>query len=61
MTANIAHLLICNKSVKALEDGGNYQRFIRSSTRMNASPISISGPSARTYPKNYGDVRAGRA
>ena len=29
MPANIAHLLICNKSVKALEDGGGYEEFIR--------------------------------
>ena len=29
MPANIAHLLICNKSVKALEDGGDYEEFIR--------------------------------
>jgi hypothetical protein len=29
MPANIAHLLICNKSVKALEDGGDYGEFIR--------------------------------
>jgi len=29
MPANIAHLLICNKAVKALEDGGDYEEFIR--------------------------------
>ncbi len=29
MPANIAHLLICNKSVKALEDGGDYEEFVR--------------------------------
>ncbi len=29
MPANIAHLLICNKSVKALEDGGGYEEFVR--------------------------------
>ena len=28
MPANIAHLLICNKAVKALEDGGGYEEFI---------------------------------
>ena len=29
MPANIAHLLTCNKAVKALEDGGDYEEFIR--------------------------------
>jgi hypothetical protein len=28
MPANIAHLLICNKAVKILQDGGEYQQFI---------------------------------
>ena len=28
MPANIAHLLICNKAVKALQDGGEYEEFI---------------------------------
>ncbi len=28
MPANIAHMLICNKAVKILQDGGEYQKFI---------------------------------
>jgi hypothetical protein len=28
MPANIAHLLICNKAVKVLQDGGEYEEFI---------------------------------
>jgi len=28
MPANIAHLLICNKAVKILQDGGEYEEFI---------------------------------
>jgi hypothetical protein len=28
MPANIAHMLICNKAVKVLQDGGGYQQFI---------------------------------
>jgi hypothetical protein len=28
MPANIAHMLICNKAVKVLQDGGEYQQFI---------------------------------
>ena len=28
MPANIAHLLICNKAVKALQNGGEYEEFI---------------------------------
>ncbi len=28
MPANIAHLLICNKAVKVLQDGGEYEAFI---------------------------------
>jgi hypothetical protein len=28
MPANIAHMVICNKAVKVLEDGGEYQQFI---------------------------------
>ncbi len=28
MPANIAHLLICNKAVKVLQDGGEYGEFI---------------------------------
>jgi len=28
MPANIAHLLICNKAVKVLQDGGDYEKFI---------------------------------
>ena len=44
MPANIAHLLICNKSVKALEDGGGYEEFVRILIRMSASLISTSVP-----------------
>jgi hypothetical protein len=28
MPANVAHMLICNKAVKVLQDGGEYQQFI---------------------------------
>lgn len=28
MPAIIAHMLICNKAVKVLQDGGEYQQFI---------------------------------
>ena len=28
MPANIAHMLICNNSVKVLQGGGEYQQFI---------------------------------
>ncbi len=28
MPANIAHMLICNKAVKVLQDGGEYEQFI---------------------------------
>ena len=28
MPANIAHLLICNKAIKVLQDGGEYEEFI---------------------------------
>ena len=28
MPANICYLLICNKAVKALQDGGEYEKFI---------------------------------
>src|SRR4030043_2209224 len=28
MPANVAHLLICNKAVKILQDGGEYEEFI---------------------------------
>jgi hypothetical protein len=28
MPTDIAHMLICNKAVKMLQDGGEYQQFI---------------------------------
>ena len=28
MPANVAHMIICNKAVKVLQDGGEYEQFI---------------------------------
>ncbi len=52
MPANIAHLLICNKAIKVLQDGGEYERFINILDRDERKPylnLGSIGPDLSYY------------
>jgi len=56
MPANIAHLLICNKSVKALEDGRGYEEFIHVLDSDECKPylnLGSIGPDLSYYGSQY--------
>jgi len=56
MPANIAHLLICNKAVKALEDGGDYEEFVHILDSDECKPyfnLGSIGPDLSYYGSQY--------
>lgn len=61
MPANIAHLLICNKAVKVLQDGGEYDEFISILDEDQHKPylnLGSIGPDLSYYGSKFDGLRS---
>jgi len=61
MPANIAHLLICNKAVKVLQDGGGYEPFINILDAHEHKPyfnLGSIGPDLSYYGSNWEGLKS---
>jgi hypothetical protein len=61
MPANIAHLLICNKAVKVLQDGGGYEPFINILDADEHKPyfnLGSIGPDLSYYGSNWEGLKS---
>ncbi|MCX5910360.1 MAG: zinc dependent phospholipase C family protein, partial [Deltaproteobacteria bacterium] len=61
MPANIAHLLICNKAVKVLQDGGGYETFINILDADEHKPyfnLGSIGPDLSYYGSNWEGLKS---